>query len=272
MRDDILHSILICPKHPNNDLILENTTFVCLDCGIVANKISTSPIKVDFTSDFNSGLLKNYTKEKYKHWSNWKLENLEFLLKMDLKPGLIIDLFAGPGDFHPYLNNEQILSLDFTNYSATNIITDLDNYIPLKSECADSILLMNALEHLEDTRVIKECHRLLKKDAYMYLTVPFLLDVHLSPSDYHRYTYIYLIKLLQTEKFEIDYLASSGDFGTFQTLVEHYYRFAISNGSLIAKTLWQFQKIVNYLLKYLVPVSYRLDFTGGYFIRAKKKF
>ena len=189
---------------------------------------------------------------------------------MNIKSGLIIDICAGSGDFHQFLDNENVLSIDFINQPAINIITDINKGIPLKSECADSILLMNSLEHLRDTNVIKECHRLLKKESYVYITIPFLLDVHPSPSDYHRYTYLYLIDLLKSEKFEIDYLASSGDFGTFQTLVEHYYRFPLHNGILLAKILWQFQKMINYLLKHLVPVSYRLDYTGGYFIRAKK--
>lgn len=97
-----------------------------------------------------------------------------------------------------------------------------------------------------------------------------MLDVHQIPYDYHRYTYLYLTKILQDEGFKVDQISPSGDFGTFQTLVEHYFRFSINQGSLIAKILWQFQKIINYLLNKLVTVNYRMDYTGGYMIKATK--
>jgi hypothetical protein len=79
-----------------------------------------------------------------------------------------------------------------------------------------------------------------------------------------------LQKKLKEEGFEIEYLKPSGDFGTFQTLIEHYYRYPIHMGNLVAKLLWQIQKIINYLLKKFVPTNLRNDFTGGYMLSLKK--
>jgi SAM-dependent methyltransferase len=205
------------------------------------------------------------------YWSNWRKENLKFLLSRKInKDSLGLDIGAGDALFHPFLKLENLISIDFTNYSDINVICDLNLDIPFKSESFDFILMTNLLEHLYDSRVLKEAFRLLKKGSNLHITVPFLLDVHQIPYDFHRYTYLYLTRILKSEGFEIEHLSSSGDFGTFQTLVEHYYRFPIHNGNLNAKIIWQLQKVIIFLLKRLVPVNYRLDYTGGYFITAKK--
>jgi hypothetical protein len=59
--------------------------------------------------------------------------------------------------------------------------------------------MTNLLEHLYDVKVIAEANRLLKKGSRLYITVPFLLDVHQKPYDYHRYTYLYLQQKLEKE-------------------------------------------------------------------------
>ena len=269
---DNLLANLICPKHPSNELSLDVTNLECTQCsGVIAIVKNFKPLKVDFTCGFDSGLLTNHNHfGDVSKWTNWRRENLEFLLKMNIKSGRVLDIGAGPGDFHPFLNLNEIISIDFTDYHNTNIITDLNFNIPIKSECIDSIIMTNLLEHLPDTKVLKESYRVLKNGSNIYITVPFMLDVHQIPYDYHRYTYLYLTKILQDEGFNVDQISSSGDFGTFQTLVEHYFRFPISQGSLTAKTLWQFQKAINYLLKKLITVNYRMDYTGGYMIKATK--
>ncbi len=181
-----------------------------------------------------------------------------------------LDIGAGDSPFNNYLNSLKLISIDFTRYPDINIICDLNDNIPIASESIDYIIMTNLLEHLYDLRVINEAHRLLKKDGNLYITVPFLLDVHQAPYDYHRYTYLYLEKKLKEQGFKIEYIKPSGDFGTFQTLVEHYYAYPIHQGNLVAKLLWQFQKTINHLLKKYVPNNFRNDFTGGYMLSAKK--
>jgi SAM-dependent methyltransferase len=214
----------------------------------------------------------NEIRSDTKKWSDWRKENLRFLLSRNInKDSIGLDIGAGDALFHPFLKLENLVSIDFTNYSPINVICDFNLNIPFASESFDFILMTNLLEHLYSDKVITEANRLLKKGSRLYITVPFLLDVHQKPYDYHRYTYLYLEKKLSEEGFEIENFTPSGDFGTFQTLVEHYYRFKLDNGSRTAKILWQVQKVINILLKKNVPVNYRNDFTGGYMIQAKKK-
>ena len=268
-----LLTILTCPMHSSNLVVLNKNDLECSICDtVIGVVICKSPIKIDYLNNFVSGLLKVSTTSETasKKLTNWKTENLNFLLDMRIKPGIIADIGSGSGVFHTFLSLSQVIYIDFTNFRVTNLITDLNNDIPLDKESVDSIIMTNILEHLQDTKVIKESFRILKKGGNLYITVPFLLDVHQIPYDYHRYTYLYLTILLQREGFKIEVLKPSGDFGTFQTLVEHYYRFLIDKGSLNTKLLWQFQKIINFLLRKFVAVNFRKDFTGGYMIHARK--
>jgi len=236
--------------------------------------LNSDPVQIDFNDNFSSGLLKDSSRKDSdtRNWTNWRKENLKFLLSRNIdKDCLGLDIGAGDAKFHPFLKLEKLISIDFTHYSGINVICDLNLNIPFLSESFDFILMTNLLEHLYDDRVIAEAYRLLKKGARLYVTVPFLLDVHQQPYDYHRYTYLYLAKKLSQEGFELENFSPSGDFGTFQTLVEHYFRFKIDSGSLTAKILWQIQKIINFFLKKNVPVHFRNNFAGGYMIQAKKK-
>ena len=249
---------------------------VCNKCvgGGSFKVLNSDPVKIDFNNNFSSGLLmnNNETRSDTKNWSNWRKENLRFLLSRGIdKDSLGLDIGAGDAAFHPFLKLDKLVSIDFTDYSGINVIYDLNLGIPFTSESFDFILMTNLLEHLYTDKLIIEANRLLKRGSRLYITVPFLLDVHQKPYDYHRYTYLYLEKRLSEEGFEIENFTPSGDFGTFQTLVEHYYRFKLDNGSLTARILWQVQKIINILLKKYVPVNCRNDFTGGYMIQAKKK-
>ena len=277
MHIDELINLLVCPRHQTDLLFLKNTNeIICNKCGGEGSfkVLNSDPAKIDFKNNFSTGLSTGSSEENSdtRAWSNWRKENLKFLLSRNLnKDGLGLDIGAGDAQFHPFLKLENLVSIDFTNYSGINVICDFNLNIPFASETFNFILMTNLLEHLYDDRIIAEAYRLLKKGSRLYVTVPFLLGVHQKPYDYHRYTYLYLEKKLSQEGFEIEYFSPSGDFGTFQTLVEHYFRFKIDSGSLTAKVLWQIQKIINVLLKKNVPVYFRNDFTGGYMIQAKKK-
>ena len=270
-------NLLVCPKHLTDLLCLQNTNEIICDKCVEGGRfkvLNSDPVKIDFTSSFSSELSVDINEKKYntENWSNSKKDNLKFLQNRNIdKFALGLDIGAGDQLFQSILKLENLISIDFTNYSGINIIHDLNLDIPFASESFEFILMTNVLEHLYDDRVIAEANRLLKKGSRLYITVPFLLDVHQKPYDYHRYTYLYLEKKLEKEGFEIEIITPSGDFGTFQTLVEHYFRFKIDNGSRTAKFLWQFQKIINFLLGKNVLVNFRNDFTVGYMIQAKKR-
>lgn len=201
-------------------------------------------------------------------WSDWRKSNFEFLTGLNLQP-LIIDIGSGPGVMHTSLQG--VICIDFMNYENVNIITDLNKTIPLTSEIADSILLSNFLEHIySPEQIINECHRLLKKASILCITVPFLMRVHQEPFDFHRYTHIFLTQMLNSKGFEIQEFRCSPDNSTFYQLSEAYYRFKIANGSFVAKSLWQVQKLIHLVFNKCLQSNHRMDYTTGYMIVAKK--
>ena len=267
----------MCPKHQKESLLLDENYLFCRRCTERSNSykvLDFEPVKIDFTNFFDSGLLRDFgvKRQNTRFWSNWRRENLSFLLSRNIKSDdLGLDIGAGDGIFRKFLNLQRLVTIDFTNYPDINCIHDITSSLPFASHSFEYILMTNVLEHLYDDRIISEAHRLLRKDSRLYLTVPFLLDIHQKPYDFHRYTNLWLEKKLMDEGFDIEYISPSEDFGTFETLVEHYFRFKIDSGSMNAKVLWQVQKSINHLLKKSVQVDSRLDFTGGYMIQARKK-
>jgi SAM-dependent methyltransferase len=61
--------------------------------------------------------------------------------------------------------------------------------VPLSGESADTVLLTEVLEHLEDpVRALKEAHRLLRPSGALILTTPLIFPVHGAPRDFFRYS------------------------------------------------------------------------------------
>lgn len=61
--------------------------------------------------------------------------------------------------------------------------------MPFDNGSFDSILCTNVLEHVANMEaVFREMGRVLKKDGYAVISVPFLYPVHESPYDYYRFT------------------------------------------------------------------------------------
>jgi len=66
---------------------------------------------------------------------------------------------------------------------------DLNKKLKLKSDQFHTVLLTDVLEHIiEPQNLLGEIKRMLKKNGYLILTVPFFYWVHEAPHDYHRYT------------------------------------------------------------------------------------
>lgn len=80
------------------------------------------------------------------------------------------------------------------------IIVDIDSRVkpsvvallqalPFQSGTFDSLICFNVLEHIYEARTAAtEMSRVLKTGGRLFLFVPFLVNVHPDPHDYHRYT------------------------------------------------------------------------------------
>ncbi len=75
--------------------------------------------------------------------------------------------------------------------------------IPLPDSSVDSAMLTEVLEHCFDpASVLKETHRVLKDNGYVFITVPFLWPLHDVPYDEYRYTPFSLEKHLRNAGFQ----------------------------------------------------------------------
>lgn len=83
--------------------------------------------------------------------------------------------------------------------------------MPFEDSLFDSILCTNVLEHVSNMeRAFEEIARVLKKDGYLMLSVPFLYPVHEAPYDYYRYTPYGLEYQLKKNGFQIEKKCSWG--------------------------------------------------------------
>ena len=67
-----------------------------------------------------------------------------------------------------------------------NIFADV-SMLPIKSESMDVAICTEVLEHLENPAACAgEVHRILKKDAVGFFSVPFIYPIHADPYDFQR--------------------------------------------------------------------------------------
>ena len=76
--------------------------------------------------------------------------------------------------------------------------------LPTKDNSFDCSVLIEVLEHCpKPDIVLREIHRTLKNNVHLFLTVPFLWNLHDVPHDEYRYTPFALKRLLEEAGFEI---------------------------------------------------------------------
>jgi len=256
--------ILICTEC-NSYLFVDNQDQVmCKNCEIkVGDIVSADPLKIVF----RGGHSKPISKQKTKKLSAWKKENYEFLKKLEIN-GLVLDIGSG---WSPFINLfPKIISVDFLNFPSTNLVCDISKQIPLASSSIDSVIITNLLEHIPSpSNLLSEINRIMKNEAKMYLSVPFLNAVHQPPHDYFRYTNFQLENMMKQSGFEIILFECGNDLDTLDKMITTYFRPYLQNQYLIS-ILYRFQKSIIKLLEKKLSKNYRTEFTSGYMIKAVK--
>lgn len=105
------------------------------------------------------------------------------------------------------------------DYEVTNLkhgrkpdiyITDAGLDLPESS--VDCILLTEVLEHLYEPKIVlQDLYRVLKPGGLILGTVPFAVQEHEQPYDFHRYTYFGLEKMFLDAGYKIIHLEYVGD-------------------------------------------------------------
>lgn len=125
---------------------------------------------------------------------NKRIEKLNRIHK--IPNGINLDIGTGKGAYYEKIlfYSEKLFAFDreisflkkFKEKSQPNsnrIFNGKTEQLPIKSEKFDAAFIIEVLEHVDDVDMtIKEINRILKKDGFLYLTVPnkyFLLDTHM---------------------------------------------------------------------------------------------
>jgi SAM-dependent methyltransferase len=119
--------------------------------------------------------------------------NLEVQKHVELR-GVVLDLGGGSdpgywGFIDKRDSDAKIIKIDIMSKYSPDIVASLERELPIKSNSVDCVLLFNVLEHIyAHHQLVKEIHRILKKGGKFYCSVPFMMNIHADPYDYHRYT------------------------------------------------------------------------------------
>jgi len=83
--------------------------------------------------------------------------------------------------------------------------------LPVASSSIDTVLLLDVLEHIDDTiSVFSESGRVLKKGGHLVMQVPFLYPLHDEPRDYIRFTEHGFRMLAEQMNFKIEKMTATG--------------------------------------------------------------
>lgn len=130
----------------------------------------------------------------------------------------VVDYGSGDSPYESMLSKkfEQYIAAD---YLAANVaharrpdVAIVDNKLDMPNATASCVVLTEVLEHLyEPRKVLTEINRVLEQGGVLIGTVPFAINEHEQPYDFHRYTFFCLQAMFEESGFEIKRLEYVGD-------------------------------------------------------------
>lgn len=150
-------------------------------------------------------------------WQGKTLTRAMLNTRLETEPeltGLVLDLGGGgePSYRRLLAINGRFVNMDRIEAARPTIVGDLESTFPFATDCADTVILFNTLEHVYDHQhVVNEMYRVLKPGGRALVYVPFVFPVHVYHAekflvdDYFRYTQSALNKMFAKAGFkEID--------------------------------------------------------------------
>lgn len=161
-----------------------------------------------------------------------------------------------------------------------DVFATLDK-LPFENDTFDTILCTNVLEHVsESVKGFSELARVLKRNGYIIISVPFLYPLHEAPHDYYRYTVYGLKHQLERNSLEIVHFVPLGGIGMLLLVYFHLFlckflkmKTAASLGCVLQEITYSIYKkcCLNRIIKKGVEKELSKTISSGYFVIAKKK-
>ncbi len=191
---------------------------------------------------------------------NWILENSIFL------KWKILDFWCGSKPYQELFHYTEYLWIDIEQSWHDHTNENIDFYydwkkIPFENNYFDWILSTEVFEHTFNLNdVLKELNRVLKKDWFILITIPFSLGEHEKPYDFWRYTSFWIKYLLENNWFKIEKIEKKWNYITsiFQSI--NFY---------VVDILFKWNFIIKWLLAILIIFPLNLIWTILGFILPK---
>jgi len=206
------------------------------------------------------------------------MNNRNVVRHQSIYRGLLYDLGCGTRPYEDFISRyaEKYIGVDWQNTlheQRMDIVADLNQPLPIQNAVADTVVCFQTLEHLcEPQLLLNEAWRIMKPNAHIMVTVPFMWHVHEPPYDFFRYTQFGLEHLMRKAGFrEIQVTPDSG-FWTMIALKMNYqtYRYGNKLGKWIHWLLVPFWFLNQLLLPLLDKVDKNQRETVSYCVIAKK--
>lgn len=129
--------------------------------------------------------------------------------------GIVLDFGCGSKPYKDLFNFEKYIGLDIEKSGHDHCGEKIDVFydgkkIPFEDEYFDSIFSSEVLEHVVNIdEILRELYRVLKKNSYMLITVPFIWDEHEVPYDFSRFTSYGIISLFEKHNFKVINISKS---------------------------------------------------------------
>lgn len=197
----------------------------------------------------------------------------KFFLKRFKKGAFIVDIGSGA-----HRVDSRVVTLDIFPGDNIDLVASIYR-LPFPDGSVDGIIVQSVLEHLKDPKkALTECHRVLKKNGFVFSRTPFLYPLHGAPEDYFRFTEKGLEEIFS--QFKIEKITHGGPGGVVIHVLREYLAILLSfNNQLIYEFLSIFflfvlvwlllpLKILDLLLRYYKTTR---ALAGRFYVIAKKK-
>jgi len=157
------------------------------------------------------------------------------------------------------------------NFKSKKIIKlDLSKKLKIKSKTYDNILILNVLEHMNNhSLTFKEIKRIIKKNGNLFISTPFLYQVHGAPQDYFRFTKDYFFEKLKNNGFKKIKIKCLG-YGPFVasfSIIHSYIKYL----PLINHIILLMCYLLDFILQLFVKTKLNEIYPIGIFVVAKNK-
>lgn len=130
-------------------------------------------------------------------------EGIRAYLKDVILSGLVVDWGCGTKPMNNYIaGNFEFIGIDKLNHVGADVVVDLEKDMENRWQ-ADFAFCIEVLEHIWNSKtLLRNIYNNLKKGGVLYLSQPFLYEVH-KEDDRIRYTYHGLEQLLSEIGFTV---------------------------------------------------------------------